>query len=172
MRKLIHEEVDREAVSKSVNVAVKMSKPTVEKFMEALGLFIGKPLEAGAHIVSNKVHPIRGKQSIKTLIGQGQGVASIPLADVGLKDFQKIAKTYGVDFAVVKDKKGEVPVYTVFFKAKDTDAVTQILQDYSEKQLKKSVADRPSILGKLKKFKEMVAALPKKVTERKKERVL
>ena len=73
---------------------------------------------------------------------------------------------------VVKDKKGEVPVYTVFFKVKDTDAVTQILQDYSEKQLKKSVVDRPSILGKLKKFKEMVAALPKKVAERKKERVL
>ena len=171
MRKLIHEEVDREAVSKSVNIAVKMSKPTVEKFMEALGLFIGKPLEAGAHTVSNKIHPVRGKQSIKTLIGQGQGVSSI-LADVGLKDFQKIAKTYGVDFAVVKDKKGEVPVYTVFFKVKDTDAVTQILQDYSEKQLKKSVVDRPSILGKLKKFKEMVAALPKKVAERKKERVL
>ena len=168
MRKLIHEEVDREAVSKSVTIAVKMSKPTVEKFIEALGLFIGKPLEAGAHTVSNKIHPVRGKQSIKTLIGQGQGVSSIPLADVGLKDFQKIAKTYGVDFAVVKDKKGD----TVFFKVKDTDAVTQILQDYSEKQLKKSVVDRPSILGKLKKFKEMVAALPKKVAERKKERVL
>ena len=39
-------------------------------------------------------------------------------------DFQKIAKKYGVDFAVVKDKNVNPPVYTIFFKAKDMDAVT------------------------------------------------
>ena len=45
-----------------------------------------------------------GKQSAKDLIGQGQGVSSAEIAKSGLKDFQKIAKKYGVDFAVVKDK--------------------------------------------------------------------
>ena len=47
------------------------------------------------------------------------------------------AKKYGVDFAVVRDREKSPPVYTVFFKAKDTDAVTRILQDYSVKQIKK-----------------------------------
>ena len=47
------------------------------------------------------------------------------------------AKKYGVDFAVVRDREKSPPVYTVFFKAKDTDAVTRILQDYSAKQIKK-----------------------------------
>ena len=47
------------------------------------------------------------------------------------------AKKYGVDFAVVRDREKRPPVYTVFFKVKDTDAVTRILQDYSVKQIKK-----------------------------------
>lgn len=107
---------------------------------------------------------------MKTLIRQGQGVSSIPLADEGMKDFQKIAKKYGVDFAVVKDKEASPPVYTVFFKAKDTDAITRILQDYSAKQVKKPSVEKTSVLEKLKKFKEIVAAIPKKVAEKKKER--
>lgn len=105
-----------------------------------------------------------------SLTRQGQGVSSIPLADEGLKDFQKIAKKYGVDFAVVKDKEASPPVYTVFFKAKDTDAITRILQDYSAKQVKKPSVEKTSVLEKLKKFKEIVAAIPKKVAEKKKER--
>ena len=94
----------------------------------------------------------------------------MPLADEGLKDFQKIAKKYGVDFAVVKDKNVNPPVYTIFFKAKDMDAVTKILQDYSEKQMRKPSKVKQSVLGKLKKFKKIVADIPKKAVEKKKER--
>ena len=159
MRKLVHEEVDREIANKSVNIAIKMLKPELDQLMKGLR-------EAAV----NKIHPTTGKQSVKTLIRQGQGVSSIPLADEGMKDFQKIAKKYGVDFAVVKDKKASPPVYTVFFKAKDTDAITRILQDYSAKQVKKPSVEKTSVLEKLKKFKEIVAAIPKKVAEKKKER--
>ena len=81
-------------------------------------------------------------------------------------------KKYGVDFALVKDKSQEPPVYTIFFKAKDQDAVTQILNDYAAKQIKKSSVKKTSVLEKLKKFKEIVAAIPKKVVEKKKERSL
>ena len=137
MRKLVHEEVGKEAVDKSINIAVRLSKPTMKEFMKALKLVVGRPTKASGKAIGEKIHPTKGKQSVKTLIRQGQGVSSIPLADEGLKDFQKIAKKYGVDFAVVKDKNEEPPVYTIFFKAKDTDVITKILQDYSEKQVKK-----------------------------------
>ena len=171
MRKLVHEEVGKEAVDKSINIAVRLSKPTMKEFMKALKFVVGKPTKATGKAIGEKIHPTKGKQSVKTLIRQGQGVSSIPLADEGLKDFQKIAKKYGVDFAVVKDKNEEPPVYTIFFKAKDTDVITKILQDYSEKQVKKKAVERPSVLEKLKKFKEAVAAIPRKVAEKKKEKV-
>lgn len=171
MRKLVHEEVSRETMNKSINIAVKVSKPTLKAFMKALKVLVGKPTKAIGKAVGEKIHPTKGKQSVKTLVRQGQGVSTIPLADEGLKDFQKIAKKYGVDFAVVKDKNVEPPVYTIFFKAKDMDVITKILQDYSNKQVNKASKERPSVLEKLKKFKEIVAAIPKKVAEKKKEKV-
>lgn len=169
---LIHEEIDKEISGKSVNIAVRMLKPELDQFMKGLSKAVQAPAKTAGKAVVNKIHPTSGRQSIKTLIKQGQGVSSIPLADEGLRDFQKIAKKYGVDFAVVRDREKSPPVYTVFFKAKDTDAVTRILQDYSAKQIKKPSVAKTSVLEKLKKFKEIVAAIPKKVAEKKKERSL
>lgn len=166
MRKALHEEVSKEITDKSVHIAVRLAKPVLEDFMKALSDAVKKPVKAAGQ----KIHPTEGKQSVKTLIRQGQGVSSIPLADEGLKDFQKIAKKYGVDFAVVKDKNSEPPIYTIFFKAKDQDAITRILDDYAAKQIKKPSVKKTSVLEKLKKFKEIVAAIPKKVAEKKKER--
>lgn len=116
MRKLVHEEVDREIANKSVNIAIKMLKPELDQLMKGLREAVQAPVKAAGKAAVNKIHPTTGKQSVKTLIRQGQGVSSIPLADEGLKDFQKIAKKYGVDFAVVKDKEASPPVYTVFFQ--------------------------------------------------------
>ena len=169
---LIHEEIDKEISGKSVNIAVRMLKPELDQFMKGLNKAVQVPAKTAGKAVVNKIHPTSGRQSIKTLIKQGQGVSSIPLADEGLRDFQKIAKKYGVDFAVVRDREKSPPVYTVFFKAKDTDAVTRILQDYSAKQIKKPSVAKISVLEKLKKFKEIVAAMPKKIVEKKKERSL
>ena len=169
---LIHEEIDKEISGKSVNIAVRMLKPELDQFMKGLNKAVQASAKTAGKAVVNKIHPTSGRQSIKTLIKQGQGVSSIPLADEGLRDFQKIAKKYGVDFAVVRDREKSPPVYTVFFKAKDTDAVTRILQDYSAKQIRKPSVAKTSILEKLKKFKEIVSAIPKKVAEKKKERSL
>ena len=99
MRKLVHEEVDREIANKSVNIAIKMLKPELDQLMKGLREAVQAPVKAAGKAAVNKIHPTTGKQSVKTLIRQGQGVSSIPLADEGLKDFQKIAKKYGVDFA-------------------------------------------------------------------------
>ena len=39
---------------------------------------------------------VKGKQSVKELIGQGQGVSSMDIGDSGIKDFKKIANKYGI----------------------------------------------------------------------------
>ena len=94
------------------------------------------------------------------------------IGDSGIRDFKKIANKYGVDFAIVKDKETDPPKYTVFFKARDADAITQILKEYATKQTKRKKAaekERPSILQKLKKFKEKVASMPRKDKEKRKE---
>ena len=112
VRILLNEEISKESAEKTVRIAVRVSQPSLKLFLRALKISVGKSSEA----VGEKIHPTKGKQSVKTLIRQGQGVSSIPLAEKGLKDFNKIAGKYGVDFAVVKDSKSEPAVYIFFLK--------------------------------------------------------
>lgn len=55
----------------------------------------------------------KGKQSVKELIGQDQGVSSMEIGDSGIRDFKKLANKYGVDFAIVKDNNETPPKYTM-----------------------------------------------------------
>lgn len=104
-------------------------------------------------------HP-HGEQTVKDLIGQNQGVTSIPLDDIRIRDFSQAARKYGVDFAVTKDKTITPPRYVVFFKARDTDALKQILGELTQKQLNQK--ERPSLIKQLAKIKNMVKAIPSK----------
>ena len=96
-----------------------------------------------------------GKQSVKQLVGQDQGVANIEITDRNIKDFERIARKYGVDFALKKDKTGDIPKYLVFFKARDADALTAAFREYTAKSDRKK--ERPSVLKKLRKFKDITA---------------
>ena len=75
-----------------------------------------------------------------------------------------------MDFAVVKDNTVEPAVYNIFFKAKDFAAIENMMKEMTAKQMKQEKqANKPSVLEKLKKFKEIVAKQPRKDKEKKKE---
>ena len=167
--------MNEEVSDKTVRLAVTTTKVTVRTLFRALAAY-GRHLEKKKNQKEmHKDDPVKGKQSVKELIGQNQGVSSMPIGDSGIRDFKKIANKYGVDFAIVKDKKADPPQYTVFFKARDADAITNVLKEYSQKQMKrkgKAEEKKPSILQKLKKFKEIVANTPHKEKEKRKDREL
>ena len=97
-----------------------------------------------------------GKQSIKKLVKQGAGVSNIEVTDSNIKSFERVARKYGVDFALKKDRSGNKPKYLVFFKARDADALTAAFTEFSSKIIKRET--RPSVLAQLAKFKELVRA--------------
>ena len=160
--------MQEEVENKSVNLAVTTTKLSARTVVKGLVMLYRhhKNKKQNNELADDK--PV-GKQSVKDLIGQNEGVSSMPIGETGLGDFQRIAKKYGVDFAVVKDKTVQPTKYTVFFKARDADAIGQVLQEYSAKQIKKKSQNRPSVLKTLKKFMDLVASLPKKVQEKRKE---
>jgi len=47
-----------------------------------------------------------------------------------LKGFEQVARKYGVDYAITKDQNVIPPKYTVFFKAKDADALTSAFEEW------------------------------------------
>ena len=166
--------MQEEVENKTVHLAIQTGKVTVKTLLRGLHAWY-RHHQRKKDVAKMSGDSVKGKQSVKELIGQGQGVSSMDIGDSGIKDFKKIANKYGVDFAIVKDKEADPARYTVFFKAKDADAIAQILKEYAAKQTKKkerAAKEKPSILQKLKKFKEKVASMPRKDKEKRKEREL
>ena len=98
--------------------------------------------------------PQHGKQSVKSLVEQGGGVQNIEITDKNIKSFERVARKYGVDFALKKDPaQGR---YLVFFKARDADALNAAFAEYTAKTLNRQ-RGKPSIKKQLSHFKQLVA---------------
>ncbi len=161
--------MQEEVEKKTANFAIQTTKLTFRALYHLWKKFRAHQKEKKAEARYEDSQPTQGKQSIKELIGQGDGVDKVDIAKVGLRNFQKTANKYGVDFAIVKDKNSDPPRYTVFFKAKDAKAIDRVMADYAAKELKRENKTRPSILKKLEKFKDIVRKTPRKEHEKRKE---
>ena len=96
-----------------------------------------------------------GRQSVKDLARQGT-LTNIEVGE-NIKEFESIARKYGIDFAVKKDVSEQPPKYLVFFKSRDADSMTAAFREFSAKQLNRD-AQKPSIAQALQKALEKVKA--------------
>ncbi|SCY63258.1 PcfB family protein [Butyrivibrio sp. INlla14] len=161
---MVNEETSKESIRFVVDKAV---KPTVHMLIGILRAF-ARHLHDEKYFGKGTMG--EGKQSVKDLIKQGQGVQAIELEDEGIKGFNRLAKKYGVDYAVVKEK--ETGHYKIFFKARDIDAIDSVVAAYTARQLKKEKSEKVSVLDKLQKFKNLVKKTPVLDPEKNKEKVL
>ena len=110
----------------------------------------------------------KGKQTVKQLTQQNQGVSNIDIQDKEIRQFERIARKYGVDYAVKKDRSTSPPKYMIFFKGRDADAITAAFQEYMGRKLRRET--RTSVLERLEQYKDMarntVEKVRKKVLER------
>ena len=104
---------------------------------------------------------------MKQLVAQNQGVSTMDVADKDMRDFQRVARKYGVDYAV-KRSKGEPDKYLVFFKARDNDALIAAFNEFTQKREYKK--EHPSILKRLaKSMAQSVQKIPDKVRNKRQE---
>ena len=158
--------------SRTVNLAVSTTKLTARTVISAVQTYLKHRKEVKAEKAAEKAQsePQKptGKQTVKELIGQNQGVTNIDIAKTDLRGFESVARKYGIDYAIRKDASAQPPKYLVFFKARDTDAMTAAFNEYAQKALQKQ--QRPSVLKELRDIAVKVASLPAKVITRMKQR--
>lgn len=158
--------MQEEVENRSVTLAITTAKLTGRVLKYAMYKF----LSAQKKSRDSPTIP-HGKQSVKDLAKQNQGLTNIEVTDKNIKSFEKIARKYGVDFAVKKDKTVLPPKYLVFFKGRDADAITSAFTEFTAKTMQK--AERPSVLAQLRKFTELVKnTISDKVKHRDKEQSL
>ena len=146
--------MQEEVENRTVNLAISTTKLTFRTIVNGYNAW---KRHHQAKAAQKSAQMPLGKQSIKELIGQNQGVSSIPIEKTDLKGFEQVARKYGVDYAVKKDRSTSPPKYLIFFKARDADALTAAFTEYTGKKVKKAEkTERPSVLAKLNQFKELV----------------
>ena len=157
--------MQEEIENRTVNFAISTTKLTTQTVISA-GRFL---LEKYKQRRMERDGPIAGKQTIKELIGQNQGVTNIDIAKTDLRGFEKYARKYGVDYAVTKDKSVQPEKFLIFFKARDADAMTACFNAYSAEVLRRN--KKPSILKELQKMVEKIKATPTKIKGKDTERM-
>ena len=136
----MQEDIEHRAVTLAINTG-KMTGRTFRNALAKLLHFL-----KSKHKQHKQVKPC-GKQSVKKLIGQNQGVTRVDLShDDDVKQFEHVARKYGVDYAITK-VKGEKPRYLIFFKARDNDALTAALEEYTAQRMRGK--EKPSLHSKL-----------------------
>ena len=139
--------MQEEVENRTVTLVISATKLTGRVLKAAVAKFLA---HQKAKIAEKKrAGPVKptGKQTVKQLVGQNQGVSNIEVTERNIKGFDRVARKYGVDYAIKKDKTGEIPRYLVFFKARDADALTAAFTEYTGKKAK--AKEKPSVIRML-----------------------
>ena len=151
--------MQEEVENRTLTLIVSGTKFTGRLFKAAISKYMAHRKEKKLEKQRSRDSPVtpKGKQTVKQLIGQNQGVSNIEINDPSIRNFERIARQYGVDYAVKKDRSASPPKYLIFFKARDADALTAAFTEYTGKKVKKAEkTERPSVLAKLAQFKELL----------------
>ena len=139
--------MQEEVENRTLTLVVSGTKFTGRLFKAAISKYMAHRREKKLNKQRGRDSPVtpKGKQTVKQLIGQNQGVSNIEINDPSIRDFERIARKYGVDYAVKKDRSTSPPKYLIFFKARDADALTAAFSEYTQKKVKKADrSERPS----------------------------
>ena len=154
--------VQEEVEQKTFNIVVSTTKLTARTILNAGRTALR---EYQSKLLADKSS---GKQSVRMLLRQNRGVSSVEISKTGIRDFERYAKKYGIDYAIQKDTSEVPPRYLV--KAPDAEAFNSAFKEYSASLLNKD--KRPSVLAKLHELVQAAAELPGKVRHKEQERGL
>ena len=156
--------MQEEVEQKTFNIVVSTTKLTARTILNAGRIALR---EYQSKLLADKSS---GKQSVRMLLRQNRGVSSVEISKTGIRNFERYAKKYGIDYAIRKDSSEVPPRYLVFFKAPDAEAFNSAFKEYSTSLLNKD--KRPSVLARLQELVQAAAELPGKVRHKEQERGL
>lgn len=147
----MQEDIENKSLTLIINTGKLTGRTMATAFMKLLRYSRNKIRE------HRDVKP-QGKQSVKKLIAQNQGVEKTELADrEEAKIFDRFARQYGVDYAIRKGiSEDGKPRYILFFKARDRAAIDQAMAAYATAWKQQHRRERPPVEQVLDPAQELV----------------
>ena len=147
--------MQEEVENRTINLAISTTRLTARSIIAGIRKYLQHREKVKAR-KGTRDTAVHGKQSVKQLLGQNQGATNVEIDKDGIRDFERLAKKYGVDFTLRKDATTQPPHYIVIFKAKDADNMEQAFKEFTAKKLQRE--ERPSIRKDIAASKEKAAA--------------
>lgn len=147
--------MQEEIENRTINLVISMAKLSGRGIVTAGRAFVYR-IRGGKGVPGRNGATYQGKQKVKDLVSRGDAVTSVPVTDKRIRDFEQVARKYGVQFSVVKNRGDGKHRYLVFFKAKDTDVLTTVFDEYTKRMMRKKEMKRPSVLKELRRVKDIV----------------
>lgn len=163
--------MQEEVTSKTVAFYVKTGKMTASVLQKVLRAYLNAQHQkkTARKQAAKAEQKLTGRISVKELVKQNAGMTNIEITYKNIKSFEKSARKYQINYALKKDKTKDPPVYLVFFKGRDQDAITQAFRDYTAKEQKR--ANRPSIHQRMTKYRDMVNTMKKDKSRHRKQEI-
>ena len=94
--------MQEEIEHKTVNLAISTTKLSARTLLRGMQFLLRQ----------HDKHASQGKQSMKRLVRQNRGVTNVEIQKTGIKDFDRHAKRYHIDYSIQKDLSLQAaPVY-------------------------------------------------------------
>ena len=155
----MQEEVNEKTIAlciKGGKITADILKAALRKYLQEMEKEKAKSQQKSQAKKEQKTQVVkRGKQSIKSMLDKGSELSNIEITDNNIRSFERVARKYGIDYSLKRDKSTDPPKYLVFFRAKDADVMTAAFKEYSGITLQKS--KRKSIRLRLQKAIEKAA---------------
>ena len=158
--------MQEEVENRTVTLTISGAKLTGRTLKWAIRQFLNHHSKSQAKKAQAAAITPRGKQSVAELVGQNQGVQNIEISDKNIKDFDRVARKWNVDYAFYKTGPDK---YLLFFKAGQADAMTACFSEYSRKVLSKAKSNRVPIREQLQQAADQLSKEKPKQKERAKE---
>ena len=100
--------MQEEIEHKTVNLAISTTKLSARTLLRGMQFLLRQ----------YDKHASQGKQSMKRLVRQNRGVTNVEIQKTGIKDFDRYAKRYHIDYSIQKDLSCTPPRYLIYFKAR------------------------------------------------------
>lgn len=122
----------------SVKFGTKLTSKTYEISKAELARMIGYGLDK----VNNRTRVFQGEHALKEFIKFDKNsrapIGQIDVNETDFKEFAKICKKNGVEFAIVKDKVDENVVH-FFFAGKNAEVMSHLFEDYAREKYQQDI---------------------------------
>lgn len=153
----MQEQVNEKTIAFQVNVA----KLTANELKKLIALYLRHQNQKKMNKKGIKSVKPLGKTTLEKLSKKHDGLKNIEITEKNIKDFEKVAKKYNLEYALKKDVQSNPPTYFVFFKGKDLDVIDFAFKEYLKSSLEKTKDVKPSLKAALKEMVEKAEKLNK-----------